>query len=85
MLAGKKMPPPPPLLCYFPLLESRKVLHDISVTSLVGVRVALAQVRGFFFWVPCLPHGYRYDRQTKLNLSEHVWQAGVLIFNISLP
>ena len=29
-------------------------------------------------------HGYRNDRQTILNLSEHALQAGVLIFNISL-
>ena len=54
-----------------------------STFTMLGV--ALAQVRGFFFWVPCLPHGYRNDRQTILNLSEHVWQAGVLILNISLP
>ena len=36
-----------------------------------ALRVALAQVRGFFFWVPCLHHGYRKNRQTILNLSEH--------------
>ena len=50
MLAGKKMPPPPPLLSYFPLPEGEEALLQARVTDSTGYiqpsRAQLVEIRG---------------------------------------